>query len=81
MLYVIFDFVELLFGEDLFMELVCFCIVGDMSCMGVVVSWVVMLFEVVVEIVVMWIIECGEMCVDDCVIEVVMEDCKKEGYF
>lgn len=61
--------------------LVCFCIVGDISCMCLVVSIVVMLVEIIVEMVVIEIIECGVMCMDDQMSEVLMEKCKKEGYF
>jgi sulfate adenylyltransferase subunit 2 len=81
MLYAISDFIELLPGEDPFIESVRFRTVGDMSCTGAVASHAATLPEVVAEIAATRITERGETRADDRVTEAAMEDRKKEGYF
>jgi sulfate adenylyltransferase subunit 2 len=81
MLYAISDFVELLDGEEPFMESVRFRTVGDMSCTGAVRSTAKTLEQVVAEIAATRVTERGETRADDRISEAAMEDRKKEGYF
>jgi sulfate adenylyltransferase subunit 2 len=81
MLYASSDFVELLDGEEPFMESVRFRTVGDMSCTGAVRSTAKTLEQVVAEIAATRVSERGETRADDRMSEAAMEDRKKEGYF
>jgi sulfate adenylyltransferase subunit 2 len=81
MLYATSDFVELLDGEEPFMESVRFRTVGDMSCTGAVRSTAKTLEQVVAEIAATRVTERGETRADDRISEAAMEDRKKEGYF
>jgi sulfate adenylyltransferase subunit 2 len=81
MLYATSDFVELLDGEEPFMESVRFRTVGDMSCTGAVRSTASTLEQVVAEIAATRVTERGETRADDRISEAAMEDRKKEGYF
>jgi sulfate adenylyltransferase subunit 2 len=81
MLYAVSDFVELLPGEEPFVESVRFRTVGDMSCTGAVASTATTLESVVAEIAATRITERGETRADDRISEAAMEDRKKEGYF
>jgi sulfate adenylyltransferase subunit 2 len=81
MLYATSDFVELLDGEQPFMESVRFRTVGDMSCTGAVRSTARTLEQVVAEIAATRVTERGETRADDRISEAAMEDRKKEGYF
>jgi sulfate adenylyltransferase subunit 2 len=81
MLYAISDFIELLDGEEPFMESVRFRTVGDMSCTGAVRSTAKTLEQVVAEIAATRVTERGETRADDRISEAAMEDRKKEGYF
>jgi len=68
-------------GEEVVEKIVWFCIVGDFIFIGCVEFEVDMIEKIIEEVVIVWVIECGAMCGDDWFFEVVMEDCKKEGYF
>jgi sulfate adenylyltransferase subunit 2 len=81
MLYAVSDFVELLPGEEPFVESVRFRTVGDMSCTGAIASTAKTLESVVAEIAATRITERGETRADDRISEAAMEDRKKEGYF
>jgi sulfate adenylyltransferase subunit 2 len=81
MLYAVSDFVELLPGEEPFVESVRFRTVGDMSCTGAIASTAKTLRSVVAEIAATRITERGETRADDRISEAAMEDRKKEGYF
>jgi sulfate adenylyltransferase subunit 2 len=81
MLYAASDFVELLDGEEVFVESVRYRTVGDMTCTGAVRSTATTLEEVVAEIAATRITERGETRADDRVTEAAMEDRKREGYF
>jgi sulfate adenylyltransferase subunit 2 len=81
MLYATSDFIELLDGEEPFMESVRFRTVGDMSCTGAVRSTAKTLEQVVAEIAATRVTERGETRADDRISEAAMEDRKKEGYF
>jgi sulfate adenylyltransferase subunit 2 len=81
MLYALSDHVELLPGEEPFVESVRFRTVGDMSCTGAVPSLARTLDSVVAEIAATRITERGETRADDRISEAAMEDRKKEGYF
>jgi sulfate adenylyltransferase subunit 2 len=81
MLYATSEFVELLPGEEPFVESVRFRTVGDMSCTGAVASKAASLKHVVEEIAATRITERGETRADDRISEAAMEDRKKEGYF
>ena len=75
------EFVELIDGEDVFVESVRYRTVGDMSCTGAVASRATTLDEVVAEIAATRITERGETRADDRVTEAAMEDRKRLGYF
>jgi sulfate adenylyltransferase subunit 2 len=81
MLYALSPFVELIDGEEPFMETVRYRTVGDMSCTGAVRSTATELGEVVAEIAATQITERGETRADDRVSEAAMEDRKVAGYF
>jgi sulfate adenylyltransferase subunit 2 len=81
MLYATSDFIELMDGEEPFMESVRYRTVGDMTCTGAVKSTANTLEEVVTEIAATRITERGETRADDRVTEAAMEDRKREGYF
>jgi sulfate adenylyltransferase subunit 2 len=81
MLYAVSTFVELLPGEEPFVESVRFRTVGDMSCTGAIASRAATLESVVAEIAATRITERGETRADDRISEAAMEDRKKEGYF
>jgi sulfate adenylyltransferase subunit 2 len=81
MLYATSDFVELLDGEEPFVQSVRYRTVGDMTCTGAVPSTAVSLEEVVAEIAATDITERGQTRADDRVTEAAMEDRKREGYF
>ena len=75
------DHVELLDGEDVFVESVRYRTVGDMSCTGAVASRAATLDAVVAEIAATRITERGETRADDRHSEAAMEDRKVAGYF
>jgi sulfate adenylyltransferase subunit 2 len=81
MLYAVSEFVELMPGEEPFVESVRFRTVGDMSCTGAIASTATTLDSVVAEIAATRITERGETRADDRISEASMEDRKKEGYF
>ncbi len=81
MLYAVSDHVELMDGEEPFLESVRYRTVGDMSCTGAVASRAATLEDVVAEIAATPITERGETRADDRVSEAAMEDRKREGYF
>jgi len=81
MLYATSDFVELLPGEEPFVESVRYRTVGDMSCTGAVRSAATTLHDVVEEIAATRVTERGETRADDRATEAAMEDRKREGYF
>jgi sulfate adenylyltransferase subunit 2 len=81
MLYAVSPFVELIDGEEPFVESVRYRTVGDMSCTGAVRSSATELGEVVAEIAATQITERGETRADDRVSEAAMEDRKVAGYF
>jgi sulfate adenylyltransferase subunit 2 len=81
MLYALSPFVQLIDGEEPFVESVRYRTVGDMSCTGAVRSTAVALDDVVAEIAATEITERGETRADDRVSEAAMEDRKVAGYF
>jgi sulfate adenylyltransferase subunit 2 len=81
MLYALSAFVELIDGEEPFVESVRYRTVGDMSCTGAVRSTATELEHVVAEIAATKITERGETRADDKVSEAAMEDRKVAGYF
>jgi sulfate adenylyltransferase subunit 2 len=81
MLYAMSPFVQLIDGEEPFVESVRYRTVGDMSCTGAVRSTATALEEVVAEIAATEITERGETRADDRVSEAAMEDRKVAGYF
>jgi len=81
MLYAASDFVELMDGEEVFLESVRYRTVGDMTCTGAVASTAATLEEVVAEIAATDLTERGQTRADDRVTEAAMEDRKREGYF
>jgi sulfate adenylyltransferase subunit 2 len=81
MLYAWHEDVELLNGEEVFVDTVRYRTVGDMSCTGGVRSQATTLEAVVAEIASTRITERGETRADDRVTEAAMEDRKKAGYF
>jgi sulfate adenylyltransferase subunit 2 len=81
MLYALSPFVELIDGEEPFVESVRYRTVGDMSCTGAVRSTATELEHVVAEIAATKITERGETRADDKVSEAAMEDRKVAGYF
>jgi sulfate adenylyltransferase subunit 2 len=81
MLYAVSEFVELIDGEEPFLESVRYRTVGDMSCTGAVRSTAIELEDVVAEIAATQITERGETRADDRVSEAAMEDRKVAGYF
>jgi sulfate adenylyltransferase subunit 2 len=81
MLYAASDFVELMEGEEVFVESVRYRTVGDMTCTGAVASTAATLEEVVAEIAATDLTERGQTRADDRVTEAAMEDRKREGYF
>jgi sulfate adenylyltransferase subunit 2 len=81
MLYALSPFVQLIDGEEPFVESVRYRTVGDMSCTGAVRSTAVALHDVVAEIAATEITERGETRADDRVSEAAMEDRKVAGYF
>ena len=81
MLYAVSPFVELIDGEEPFVESVRYRTVGDMSCTGAVRSSATGLGDVVAEIAAAEITERGETRADDRVSEAAMEDRKVAGYF
>jgi sulfate adenylyltransferase subunit 2 len=81
MLYAVSPFVQLIDGEEPFVESVRYRTVGDMSCTGAVQSSATELEEVIAEIAATQITERGETRADDRVSEAAMEDRKVAGYF
>ncbi len=81
MLYAASEFVELIDGEEVFVESVRYRTVGDMTCTGAVASTAATLEEVVAEIAATDLTERGQTRADDRVTEAAMEDRKREGYF
>jgi len=81
MLYAISPHVQLIDGEEPFIESVRYRTVGDMSCTGAVRSTATALHDVVAEIAATKITERGETRADDRVTEAAMEDRKVAGYF
>ena len=81
MLYAVSPFVQLIDGEEAFVESVRYRTVGDMSCTGAVRSTATELEDVVAEIAATQITERGETRADDKVSEAAMEDRKVAGYF
>jgi len=81
MLYAVSPFVQLIDGEQPFMQSVRYRTVGDMSCTGAVRSTATALEDVVAEIAATEITERGETRADDRVSEAAMEDRKVAGYF
>jgi sulfate adenylyltransferase subunit 2 len=81
MLYATSDFIELMDGEEPFVESVRYRTVGDMSCTGAVRSTAADLQTVVDEIAATRVTERGETRADDRATEAAMEDRKREGYF
>jgi sulfate adenylyltransferase subunit 2 len=81
MLYAASDFVELMDGEEVFVESVRYRTVGDMTCTGAVASTAATLEDVVAEIAATDLTERGQTRADDRVTEAAMEDRKREGYF
>ena len=81
MLYALSPFVQLIDGEEPFVESVRYRTVGDMSCTGAVRSTATALEDVVAEIAATEITERGETRADDRVSEAAMEDRKIAGYF
>src|ERR671929_528592 len=81
MLYAVSEWVELIDGEEPFVESVRYRTVGDMSCTGAVRSTATELEDVVAEIAATEITERGETRADDKVSEAAMEDRKVAGYF
>src|SRR6476620_5333760 len=81
MLYATSDFIELMDGEEPFVESVRYRTVGDMSCTGAVRSSAADLQTVVEEIAATRVTERGETRADDRATEAAMEDRKREGYF
>jgi sulfate adenylyltransferase subunit 2 len=81
MLYALSPFVQLIDGEEPFVESVRYRTVGDMSCTGAVRSTATALEDVVAEIAATEITERGETRADDRVSEAAMEDRKVAGYF
>jgi sulfate adenylyltransferase subunit 2 len=81
MLYAVSPFVQLVDGEQPFIESVRYRTVGDMSCTGAVRSTATVLDDVVAEIAATDITERGETRADDRVSEAAMEDRKVAGYF
>jgi sulfate adenylyltransferase subunit 2 len=81
MLYALSPFVQLIDGEEPFVESVRYRTVGDMSCTGAVRSTATELEDVVAEIAATEITERGETRADDKVSEAAMEDRKVAGYF
>jgi sulfate adenylyltransferase subunit 2 len=81
MLYAVSPYVQLIDGEEPFLESVRYRTVGDMSCTGAVRSTATALEDVVAEIAATEITERGETRADDRVSEAAMEDRKVAGYF
>jgi sulfate adenylyltransferase subunit 2 len=81
MLYAVSPFIELMEGEEPFVETVRYRTVGDMSCTGAVESHAATLAEVVAEIAATEVTERGQTRADDKVTEAAMEDRKRQGYF
>jgi sulfate adenylyltransferase subunit 2 len=81
MLYAVSEFVELIDGEEPFVDSVRYRTVGDMSCTGAVRSTATQLEDVVAEIAATKITERGETRADDKISEAAMEDRKVAGYF
>jgi sulfate adenylyltransferase subunit 2 len=81
MLYALSPFVQLIDGEEPFVDSVRYRTVGDMSCTGAVRSTATALDDVVAEIAATEITERGETRADDRVSEAAMEDRKVAGYF
>jgi sulfate adenylyltransferase subunit 2 len=81
MLYAVNDFIELMEGEEPFVEKVRFRTMGDMTCTGAVRSDADDLEKVVAEVAAARLTERGATRADDRVSEAAMEDRKREGYF
>ncbi|HVL96049.1 MAG TPA: sulfate adenylyltransferase subunit CysD [Solirubrobacteraceae bacterium] len=81
MLYAVSPYVELLDGEEPFLESVRYRTVGDLTVTGAVRSTATTLEEVVAEIAATNVTERGETRADDRATEAAMEDRKREGYF
>jgi sulfate adenylyltransferase subunit 2 len=81
MLYAYSPHVQLIDGEEPFLQSVRYRTVGDMTCTGAVASTASTLEDVVAEIAATRITERGETRADDRVTEAAMEDRKREGYF
>ena len=81
MLYATSEHVELIDGEEPFIESVRYRTVGDMSCTGAVRSTAAGLDAVVAEIAATRVTERGETRADDRATEAAMEDRKVAGYF
>jgi sulfate adenylyltransferase subunit 2 len=81
MLYAVSEYVELLDGEESFVESVRYRTVGDLTVTGAVRSTATTLEDVVAEIAATRVTERGETRADDRATEAAMEDRKREGYF
>ncbi len=81
MLYAVNPFVQMLEGEEPFVETVRYRTVGDMTCTGAVRSTATRLHDVVAEIAATQVTERGQTRADDRATEAAMEDRKREGYF
>jgi sulfate adenylyltransferase subunit 2 len=81
MLYAVNEHVELLDGEEPFVESVRYRTVGDLTVTGAVRSTATTLEQVVAEIAATNVTERGETRADDRATEAAMEDRKREGYF
>ncbi len=81
MVYARNEHMELLDGEEPYVESVRYRTVGDMTCTGAVRSTADNLVDVVAEIAATRVTERGETRADDRVTEAAMEDRKREGYF
>ncbi len=75
------DHIELMEGEEVFVETVRYRTIGDMTCTGAVESQAATLEAIIEEVAATRITERGATRADDRVSEAAMEDRKKEGYF
>ncbi len=81
MLYAVNPYIELMEGEEPFVEQVRFRTMGDMTCTGAVRSDADDLEKVIAEVAAARLTERGATRADDRVSEAAMEDRKREGYF
>ncbi len=81
MLYAVNPYIELMEGEEPFVEQVRFRTMGDMTCTGAVRSDAGDLEKVIAEVAAARLTERGATRADDRVSEAAMEDRKREGYF